>query len=339
MRRFDLTYANLLTLNNESLLDLAPLSGAALSFDTNTGQPTVISNAKAPIVNNARFNGTPGDETLTGTNSNDIMSGFDGNDIIFGLGGNDKLYGGATQTSSDSGNDTINGGGGDDVITTTNFRSDVTGGRGNDTITTFDGGDNVSGNDGDDVISTGDGLDRVNGNDGDDIIDAGAGSDFLFDGNGNDYIDGGAGFDTLHLNGDIDHIMGKKTFDEVVNVNEVFIDFDAAVSIVTEGNGFVNSNQGWVFAGGGGDIIYGAATTFSESELVVGGHGHDTFYMAYAQFELYLGGDGNDTFIGAALAGMTQVGSSVQLDFGSGDILILRDMDIADFDATDIVAA
>jgi Ca2+-binding RTX toxin-like protein len=91
------------------------------------------------ILQNAWWNGTTGNDTLSGWGSFDNIDGGSGNDTLNGNAGVDKLVGGA-------GNDTITGGVGNDVFM---FRS----GFGQDTITDFSAGQGAG-----DVVEFYDGL-------------------------------------------------------------------------------------------------------------------------------------------------------------------------------------
>ncbi len=87
----------------------------------------------------ARFEGGPGNDTLTGGPKVDNLYGDDGRDTIDGSFGADRIWGG----------------------------------KGNDQITGGSGNDKISGEEGDDVISAGSGSDLVHGGLNNDSIDTG----------------------------------------------------------------------------------------------------------------------------------------------------------------------
>ncbi len=133
----------------------------------------------------------------------------------------------------------------------------------------------------------------------DDMIDAKAGNDFVFGGSGWDVIDGGAGHDKLFGGSGDDQIMG--------GIGRDIVKGGSGDDVVAGGTG-----RDHLFGGRGEDVF-----VFSEDD------GRDTVWDFNAhQDKVLLDVDGITDFTDISEHAQ-QVGRSVKIDFGEGDILML----------------
>jgi hypothetical protein len=239
--------------------------------------------------NNSVTNGGTIANQLTAGAANDSLTNTKLMTGHIGLGdGNNKITNSGTITSG------ISLGGGDDVVTNTGH---ITGmvllGIGNDTYIGGNFTDSVSDDGGDDVYKLGGGDDSA-----------------TFIGSGHDLFDGGSGQDTIgtFLAGPVFINLDTKA----VTVPALSQTLLASSMVATGGSASIKSFE-VVVAGGGADVIVGAAV----AEQFNGNGGDDTF----------VGGGGGDT-----LSGGTGLDTFVYLKVSdSGNTKATRDT-IQDFD-------
>lgn len=139
------------------------------------------------------------------------------------------------------------GGGGNDTLTLAGF-SAAAGQQGNDRLIGSTGANEITGGSGDDVITGDAGDDQLFGDAGNDIVAGGNDSDTIFGDDGNDRLSGDAGVDTIRGGAGNDRILGG-----------------------TDGDSL---------SGGDGNDIIDAGT--GVGDLLLGGHGNDTFVLRQA---------------------------------------------------------
>ena len=271
-----------------------------------------------------------GDDTIHGSSVGDAIYGDWAYNAGYGEGGKDALYGyfGNDSIYGNDGRDTLDGADGDDVL---------------------DGGadgDVISGGDGDDFVFGDSGNDRITGFNGVDRIDAGSGHDFVDGGLGDDTIDGGAGADTLYGGaGGKDFVSG--------GVGDDWISGDASNDILSGDGGYdtlVGGNGFDALSGGADDdFLYGGAA----NDALTGGAGNDTFYYARTGaadtifdfaagvgvgdvVEIFGYGTKVDSFA-EVLARATDNGADTTINFGRGDVLILKDVLVSQLASDDFV--
>ena len=321
--------------------------------------------------------GNGGDDKLTGGNGIQILWGGAGDDTLSGGAGNDKLYGGVGKDTLEGGAGidlasyydagggvevylnfgTATGAAGDDTLTgIENLTGSAFGDRligdagrnvfygnnGDDIIKTKGGDDVVHGGNGDDKIVGDTGNETLNGNAGDDIVFGLAGDDtltgflggdYLSGGQGNDILLGGAGDDVLRGNRGNDTLEGNKDSDRLYGGG---------------GNDILNGGDGvdYLLGENGIDVLHGG----EGNDNLTGGALADTFvykntategYDRIKDFE-----DGIDQIdlsdfafanFAAISALSTQNGANVKINFGSGNVLLIENMLLADFDASDVL--
>lgn len=190
----------------------------------------------------------------------------------------------------------------------------IRGGAEDDIVEGSNGRDRLFGGDGWDDLSGGNGRDLLNGGAGNDILDGGDSRDRLFGGDGNDDIHGGNGDDRAFGGDGADNIYGDAGFDIL-------------------------------FGGNGNDVLNGGRGR----DLLSGGDGADVFVFAdnygrdsardFSQAEgdrVLLNVDGVDGF-DAALLYAHDTTTGVVFDFGNGDTLTLRDIEVADLTVDDFL--
>ncbi|NWG93198.1 MAG: hypothetical protein HXY21_11950 [Parvularculaceae bacterium] len=288
---------------------------------------------------------TAGADNIVGTNAAEAIDALDGGDTVQGLGGNDTLAGAA-------GNDMLNGGGGRDSLDGGNGNDTLLGGADDDTMSGGKGYDFASGGDGADSIVGGDladtlngdagndilrggadndrlnggtqrdlifgdvGDDAVDGGTGDDTVDGGTGRDRAFGGSGDDDISGGGGNDTLQGGNDADALAGGAGFDileggagdDTLNggdLNDVIFGNAGNDLIVFQKFGDADTIRDFSAGAGVGDII----------RLVGFGAAFDSF--------------------AEVLAAATDDGVHTTINFGGGDVIVLRGVLVSQLAADD----
>jgi Ca2+-binding RTX toxin-like protein len=218
----------------------------------------------------------------------------------------------------------------------------------------------ILGNDKNNVLSAGDHVDQLFGNGGNDKLYGLGGNDKLDGGDGNDMLIGGAGKDALKGGAGNDIYVIDK-YDSVVETKKGgsdTISFDANVdldkfdfieNLILTGNKALK---------GFGDAANNSITGNAGANTLDGGKGIDTLEgNAGADIFHFVKGDGRDTILDFDAAGRGQdhidlddYGTNlkyknldieklgkhdVDIDFGHGDHLILKDVSIKDIDASD----
>lgn len=139
------------------------------------------------------------------------------------------------------------------------------------------------------------------------------GNDSLLGSWGNDRLNGGAGFDYVMGQGGNDRLIGGPDDDTMSG--------DVGRDVLTGGGGLDNflytANGNFLFGGHGIDIITDFQPRGRDGDLI-------TLMINF--------GFGVSNFQ-QLRAGMQQVGGDTILDFGAGDILVLRDVRIAELSA------
>ncbi|TDH63539.1 hypothetical protein E2C06_06845 [Dankookia rubra] len=311
--------------------------------------------------------------TLTGNESDNTLRGGAGADSLHGDDGNDMLVGGAGEDSLDggAGNDTVaylgsraavdvnltagTGSGGEAADDTLSAIENVTGSAFNDTLTGTAGANLLRGMAGDDQLLGMAGDDTLIGAEGEDTLQGGDGADRLVGGQGNDtYVvqdladriieAANQGTDTviatlgtagsLYLTANVENLalLGG------VNANGVGQGLDNALT----GNAGANRLLGH----GGDDTLDGGAG----NDTLYGGAGADDFHYAAGGGRDILGdfAPGTDQLflVGTAFADFAAVMAATGMirgdaiiNFGSGNVLILKDVAKADLQASDFAFA
>ena len=283
------------------------------------------SDSGSAVTVNLDTGGTSGDaagdtfisiEAVTGSNFNDRITGTDSGVTLNGQLGDDKLFGG-------DGIDVLIGGGGDDKLV---------GGAGDDTLQGGDGDDKLLGEGGADVLDGGLGIDTISyitAASGVTLTIAGGGT--LGDALGDTFISieilKGSHFDDDMTGGAADETFKGKLGDDMLYGGD--------------GDDFMRGGGGedQLFGGADDDILKGG----KGDDMLTGGTGADTFiFKANQDHDTILDfEDDIDTLnftkfnfatVAEAQAFATQIGSDVVYDFGSGDILTVKNMTIAALD-------
>ncbi len=286
-------------------------------------------------------------DNIVGTNRAESIDGLDGADTVQGLGGNDTLVGGAgaDKLNGGAGRDSLDGGNGNDTLLGGADSDTMSGGKGFDYASGGDGADSILGGDladtllgdaGNDVLRGGAANDQINGgaqrdqifgDDGDDIVDAGTGDDTVdggtgrdraFGGSGADSLVGGGGNDTLQGGNDADALLGGNGFDileggagdDTLNggdSNDVIFGQAGNDMIVFQKTGDVDTLRDFTAGAGVGDVI----------RLI----GFGTAFDSFAE----------------VLAAATDDGVNTTINFGAGDVLILRGVLVSQLNADDFI--
>ncbi len=271
-------------------------------------------------IENLRFYGGVGVDTVTGGDGDDVLIGYGGDDVMVGGDGDDRMSGGA-------GDDILIGGDGNDRIlfhytqntgpeTVDASGFDVSGAEqvltdvygDTDTIIGIDGvwivtgnwDDNIQGSAGHDWLNGGLGADTIVGGDGDDIIisTASFAPNTTTPDDGDDYMDGGAGVDTLSFAGvdrvvSVDLSMGL-SWGEGLGTDTI-VGFENVIG--GHQTDFITGDDGDNrLEGRGGDDVIAAG---AGADVLVGGDGMDTLDGEDGD-DWIEGGLGEDTLIGGA---------------------------------------
>ena len=235
-----------------------------------TGNDTFVASSSGPV----RFDGGPGNDSLTGSNLDDTLIGGAGVDTLNGLNGDDDLQGGP-------GADLLNGGGGSDTADYSDFTTGLT--------------IRPSGSEGDNDFSTGienllggSGNDTVIGDNNANYLRGGPGSDSLFGIGGNDTLDGGTGADVFSGGGGFD------TVDYSSRTAPVSVAIDGTNNSGETGeHDFLNPDIEEIRGGSGSDTLSGQVGT--GNPIVLYGQGGDDHLIGTEASDYLDGGAGNDT--------------------------------------------
>ncbi|WDI30837.1 calcium-binding protein [Hyphococcus flavus] len=357
----------------QALLDyyvLAPL-GAASAPTIDFVQADDAGISETMIGKSTAGEGVPGG--THDANTVNLILGMGGNDFIRGLGGPDYLYGGdgddtiegdgAGTPSGSEGHDLINGGSGNDLLIAGYGDEYIIGGTGDDVIVAGAGNDAANGGAGNDSLDGALGDDLLVGSTGNDTIDGGAGLDVIFGGDGEDMLMGGSGRDVLAAGVKNDVLDGEGGNDELYGGanNDLLMGGDGddtmfgAKGVDTleggDGNDIVSgaADNDFIDGGEGDDLIFGGV----QNDLLTGGLGNDTFlYNAGNDIDVitdFVAGAGTedvielnnfgtdfDTFA-EVMAAATDDGTDTTINFGSGNLIILYNVLVADLHQDDFV--
>ena len=298
--------------------------------------------------------GGAGNDTIHGGADLDLLFGEAGNDTLFGDGGNDRLYGGA-------GSDTLHGGDGIDVLLGGDDNDVLHGGADTDVLIGEAGNDTLHGEAGDDRLYGGDGIDLLYGGDGVDILYGGDGGDYLLGGAGDDVLLGEAGIDTLRGADGNDRLYAGDGDDTLWGDDGVDLLYggDGIDTLYGgEGNDVLLGQSGndSLYAGDGNDVLYGGdgddvLNGGIGNDRVYGGAGNDTFEFETSSggqdilYNFVAGASGGDVIniisstdfdtFDEVMAVATQNGVDVAFDFGAGNTVTLRGVNLSDLDAGD----
>ncbi|WDI32468.1 hypothetical protein PUV54_04575 [Hyphococcus flavus] len=303
---------------------------------------------------------------LMPTSGNDALFGFEkaiggvtyigGDDSADLLGGNDhyQALSGDDSVSGGAGDDTLDGGDDNDFMLGNDDNDSIIGGGGNDSANGNDGDDELFGNQGDDLLvgSTGNdtidggaGLDVIYGGDGEDMLMGGSARDVLAAGVKNDILDGGGGRDELYGGANNDLLMGGDGNDTMFGAKGV----DTLEG--GDGNDIVSgaADNDFIDGGEGDDLIFGGV----QNDLLTGGLGNDTFlYNAGNDIDVitdFVAGAGTEDVIelnnfgtdfdafAEVMAAATDDGADTTINFGSGNLIILYNVVVADLHQDDFV--
>ncbi|MCW0181443.1 MAG: hypothetical protein OJI70_06685 [Zavarzinia sp.] len=317
------------------------------------------------IVNDGTIEGTSLEAIkLVGTfadtiTNNGTITGGNGTAILFGSGDNTLTLG---ETSSITG--LSDGGLGTNSLVydgwTTGVLVSLASGRasGTDGIANFqtvagtDHADTLIGDSAVNTLSGGGGADRITGGTGD-TLRGGAGAEVITIDGLAALIDGGTGNDTLIVNANLSFAAGGVAgLERGVVGDGVSADFSlladgmTIASRSTAGGGVeITGTAGAdrISARLGDDVLNGAAG----DDLLIGGGGNDVFVFDDAGFgrdTVARFADGHDVIrVASTLAAdfdaltITGQGNRAVIDFGDGDMIILRGVAVADIDASDFL--
>lgn len=319
--------------------------------------------------------GTSFDDTITGNESDNSLTGGVGDDRLYGGDGADVFFTGqgADTVEGGSGVDTVNYSAATNaqeinLVTNANVggfaNGDVLNGIEN-VIGSNTRGDKVTGTSGSNVIEGLGAGDILRGFNGDDSLYGGSNNDFLFGGRGGDLLDGGSGIDWAMYNDSNVGVSvslssaGSGGFAAGDSFNDVENIRGSLGGDVLTGDGGVNK----IIGDAGADTINGEAGRDNlrggnDADIIDGGSGidglrgdagNDVFvFKAGNGLDNILDFDdfGNDrvdlsSFNLAQYSGvqsvMSQAGAHVKLDFGSSDILLLRNTGLASIGEDDFI--
>lgn len=274
--------------------------------------------------NDELYGGT-GSDVLVGGIGHDMLFGSIGDDHLFGDEGNDELHGGTginvlvggtgrdtyyLDKGTDKIVETTAASGGTDLIVTARGSYNLEKAKGVENLTftgnAFHFADGSSiGN----VIIGGDGIDVLHGWGGDDRLIGGSGRDSLHGGQGRDVMIGDAGDDDFFvdngnsLGGDV--VYGGSNYDTVradtsVNVTGLRLNlFSAGVTNLSQAP-IANTSKAAgveeVIGGKGNDVIDGSRLKVTDTMVVNGLGGEDTYFGGLGA-DIFDGGTDTDTFV------------------------------------------
>jgi Ca2+-binding RTX toxin-like protein len=311
--------------------------------------------------------GEAGDDTIDGGGGNDNIDGGDGNDLITAQSGRDTILGGL-------GNDSVDAAAGDDVIDGGADQDRLFGGAGSDSLIGGNDKDTLQGGTENDTLVGGKGFDFLLGQDGADSVDGGELADTLLGGNGNDVLKGGADNDRLLGEAQRDQIFGDEG-DDIVDAGTGDDTVDAGTQ---RDSVFGGSGLDSIIGGGGNDTLQGGNDNDTLSggagfDILEGGAGDDTLDGGDLN-DVIFGNAGNDMIVfrkfgdadtirdftagagvgdvvrlvgfGAAfdsfaeiLAAASDNGVDTTINFGGGDVIVLRGVLVSQLAADDFTFA
>jgi len=288
-----------------------------------------------------------GSDSIDGTDFRDIIHGGSpaspftntGEDKITGDDGSDDIYGGDDD-------DNLQGQDGDDFVAGGSGSDTVTGGDNEDLLFGGTGSDSLHGGNDNDYLDGLRGADRLEGDDGNDTIVADAGD--------GDQVSGGAGTDLLifHAQGfsegvdldisdpSVNAVASDGTI--VAGIDQLFFFGSSQTDQVT-----ASANEDKVLGRQGGDTLRGG----DGDDLLIGGKGADRLEGGAGDDDLWGGASRGDKFVFDDNGGrdtaknfetgvdvvdltavdnvhsladltLTDLGSSVEVDYGSGSVVL-----------------
>ena len=296
--------------------DLFLASSGRDTLDGGTGDDTVsYESATGPLLIrlNQQAAGQGADRDLLFDIENVIGTGFD--DRIVGDSSVNILLSGLGDdtVSSLGGNDTIDTGAGDDLFIGAAGSETVLLGDGNDDARVRGGDDWIEGGAGNDTIGGRGGEDTAFGGDGDDTFFLGSQNDLAFGGAGEDVLNGGFSADVLDGGADDDQVRGEAGVDQING---------------GDGNDFLNG-------GANADTFWFFDTDETGVDRIT------DFEDGLDQINLSDWGFANDAAVIALASSAGGSNQHTRIDFtdGSGGqtrALVINNLDISDFDASDI---
>lgn len=335
-----------LWIERTSLIENAA-AGAGNDVLSGNALPNVLSgNAGAD-----RLGGGGGNDHLAGGTGNDVAYGGPGDDRLLGGTGHDRLIGGLDDDalSGEAGNDSIVGGAGNDSASGGLDDDLVDAGGGNDVLLGDAGDDDLRGGDGHDRLLAGAGIDRVSGDAGNDTLAGGADGDRIFGGSGDDRLWGDAGDDVADGSHGDDVLSGGDGGDTLRGgTGADTLSGDAGDDVL-----FGQTGNDRLEGGPGNDLLAGDVG----ADRLRGGPGNDRIVTGpHADVVAFARGDQRDAVADftdgqdridlsgysfasfAAVAGRIGAhGTSVVIDLGGADQLILERVALASFDAADLI--
>lgn len=295
--------------------------------------------------------GFGGNDTILGGKGSDVIYAGDGNDIVSGVGGIDSIYGGLGDDSLtlQLGGGRLEGGDGNDTLIagTSGMIGNVTliGGDGNDSITGGSHAVLVDGGIGNDTISLRSSATVYAGDGNDTVTASSAGAPSIDLGNGNDYlavssgvtaftVTGGAGNDTINVSSlsSAPGLISGGTGDDSVRagLGNDTIYTGTGTDLVSGNDGddkIYVQGSGTIFGGEGNDTINLSGTSSSNTLMISGGNGADSFEGATdanVTFRYFEPMEGGDVFAPGAFNAATMQIEVSELDFpGYGTVIEL----------------
>lgn len=267
--------------------------------------------------------GSKGKDRLFGNDSDNWLDGGAGGDVLRGRDGADELWGrsGLDRLHGETGNDTLNGGGGDDRLRGGQGRDEAHGDAGHDRLFGDGGSDYLYGGNGNDLLDGGSQSDRLSGGHGQDTLLGGRGEDLLYGGSKADLLNGGDHSDMISGDSGNDRLEGGAG-------NDMLSGGLGADSLLGEaGDDLMTGDRG-------NDTLDGG----TDNDTLIGGGGADVFVFAQSTgqdviYDFEAADADRIQLIGVSgdpLALATDGAQGAEMDFGFGDVLILRGLSVAD---------
>ena len=306
--------------------DVVEAGRASHTLSTGKGDDLILSDSGGFTLNAGKGTDTvdAGLETFKivvdldqGTYITVVNATLTGVEAVFGTAFDDSLLGDgkANELSGRDGADEIDGRAGKDTLT---------GNAGDDTVRGGDGNDLAKGDKGNDTLSGDGGKDTVKGGDGNDDVSGGNQDDDLSGGKGDDTVSGGKGADSINGDKGRDDLSGD------------------------EGADLINGGGGKDTLGGskGDDTLNGG----DGNDTLKGGGGSDTFVFG-SGIDRAKDFDANSNAEKVDLSGvvsikgfndlqnnhMSQVGTNVEIDDLSGNVMVLVNTVLEDLQKVDFI--